>query len=56
MISMILMVVLMTAQPEQATPDLHVQSTVHYTQVGKDCVVSQNGSARVARNTKCPKR
>lgn len=26
-----------------------------YTQVGKDCVVSSNGSARVARNTECPK-
>lgn len=29
-------------------------ATPRYTQQGKDCIVSDNGSARVAHNTKCP--
>lgn len=26
----------------------------NYTQVGKDCIVSYDGSSRLLRNTKCP--
>lgn len=47
-ISAVIALLVMTATASAAT--------VKYTQVGKDCVVSANGSARVAHNTKCPDR
>lgn len=38
-----------------ASAQTTVRGNVKYTQVGKDCVISSNGSARVARDTQCPK-
>lgn len=38
-----------------ASAQTTVRGNVKYTQVGKDCVISSNGSARVARDAQCPK-